>query len=100
MPAREARKTQKPLHSAPAGQSSHGGTGTRRKVLARNADVLVGISNSLRELYGNSAKPSALKCGANSCAFGIQKHRSRQDTGMDLKEPWIAALELFNVGKN
>jgi hypothetical protein len=23
-----------------------------------------------------------------------------QDTGMDLNEPWITALELFNAGKS
>jgi hypothetical protein len=34
---------------------------TLRKVLARNADVLVGISNSLRGLYGNSVKPNTSK---------------------------------------
>jgi len=34
--------------TSPAAQASHGDTKTRRKVLDRNADVLVGISNFLR----------------------------------------------------
>jgi hypothetical protein len=32
--------------TSPAAQDSHGATKTRRKALARNADVLVGISTS------------------------------------------------------
>jgi hypothetical protein len=31
---------------------------------------------------------------------GFKRIAPEQDTGMDLNEPWIAALELFNVGKN
>jgi hypothetical protein len=29
---------------------------------------------------------------------GFKRIAPDQDTGMDLKEPWIAALELFNLG--
>ncbi|MCX6974515.1 MAG: hypothetical protein NTZ94_09530 [Verrucomicrobia bacterium] len=34
--------------TSPAAQASHGDTKTRRKVLARNADVRVGICNPQR----------------------------------------------------
>ena len=30
---------------------------------------------------------------------GFKRIAPDQDTGMDLNEPWITALELFNVGK-
>jgi len=30
---------------------------------------------------------------------GFKRIAPDQDTGMDLNEPWIAALELFNAGK-
>ena len=30
---------------------------------------------------------------------GFKRIAPEQDTGMDLNEPWITALELFNVGK-
>jgi hypothetical protein len=29
---------------------------------------------------------------------GFKRIAPDQDTGMDLKEPWIIALELFNAG--
>jgi len=35
-------------------QASHGDTKTRKKVLGRNADVLVGISTPEQDKYGNS----------------------------------------------
>jgi len=31
---------------------------------------------------------------------GFKRIAPEQDTGMDLNEPWITALELFNVGKS
>jgi len=31
---------------------------------------------------------------------GFKRIAPEQDTGMDLNEPWITALELFNAGKN
>jgi hypothetical protein len=30
---------------------------------------------------------------------GFKRIAPEQDTGMDLKEPWITALGLFTVGK-
>jgi hypothetical protein len=31
---------------------------------------------------------------------GFKRIAPEQDTGMDLNEPWITALELFNAGKS
>jgi hypothetical protein len=31
---------------------------------------------------------------------GFKRIAPEQDIGMDLNEPWITALELFNAGKN
>jgi len=58
------------------GEISPRATKTRRKLLGWNADVLVGISNSQRWDFGNSAKPTASKCGANSCSRLIKRHAS------------------------
>ena len=40
--------------TSPTAQASHGDTKTRRKVLGRNADALVGISTPEQDKYGNS----------------------------------------------
>jgi hypothetical protein len=90
-----------PLRLPASAKASHGGTGTRRKVLARNADVLVGISNSLCE---DSTETPQNPIPQNTVPIlalaGFKRIAPEQDTGMDLNEPWITALELFNGGKN
>jgi hypothetical protein len=40
------------------------------------------------------------KTGPILALAGFKRIAPDQDTGMDLNEPWIAALELFNLGKN
>jgi hypothetical protein len=89
-----------PSRSPASAKASHGGTRTRRKVLARNADVLVGISNSLCE---DSTETPQNPIPQNTVPIlalaGFKRIAPDQDTGMDLNEPWITALGLFNNGK-
>jgi hypothetical protein len=89
-----------PLRSPASAKASHGGTGTRRKVLAWNADVLVGISNSLCE---DSTETPQNPIPQNTVPIlalaGFKRIAPDQDTGMDLNEPWLSALGLFNGGK-
>ena len=62
-----------PSRSPALGRASHGDTKTRRKVLGRNADVLVGIIASLRS--GFRSPVSAFSVALHVCR--IQTHRSR-----------------------
>ena len=54
---------------------------------------------------GYTAAPAGM-CSAfqqfPSCLIyaGFKRIAPEQDTGMDLNEPWITALELFNAGKS
>jgi hypothetical protein len=61
--------------------------------------------------FGSSALPSPSSPGFQLSAFkfqhfpsclmyaGFKRIAPDQDTGMDLNEPWLSALGLFNAGK-
>jgi hypothetical protein len=58
---------------------------------------------ALRAAFGRLPSQRPLACVQQfpSCLIyaGFKRIAPDQDTGMDLNEPWIAALELFNAGK-
>ena len=91
------------LLRAAFGRASHGDTKTRRKVPARNADVLVGIIASLRfQVSGFRSQVSGFRFQHFPSPFmyaGFKRIAPDQVTCMVLYEPWVTALGLFNAGE-
>ena len=61
------------------------------------ACVQVCLFHTLSAYPGESFSGLQLMCLMYA---GFKRIAPEQDTGMDLNEPWISALGLFNAGKN
>jgi hypothetical protein len=88
--------------TSPAAQASHGDNKTTRHGENFSAGTPTPSSASATLSNDSTATPRnpvRQNAGPIRALAGFKRIAPEQDTGMDLNEPWITALDLFNAGK-